>query len=46
MKNLTQTLLASSLATALLFAPAWADTPAVTQDSGALSDVPPPQGIE
>lgn len=46
MKNLTQTLLASSLATALLLAPAWAETPAVTQDSGALSDVPPPQGIE
>ncbi|MBY4953948.1 cellulose biosynthesis cyclic di-GMP-binding regulatory protein BcsB [Pantoea sp. DY-17] len=46
MKNLTQTLLASSLATALLLAPAWAETPPVTQDSAALSDVPPPQGIE
>ncbi|ORM62407.1 cellulose biosynthesis cyclic di-GMP-binding regulatory protein BcsB [Pantoea rodasii] len=46
MKNLTQTLLASSLATALLLAPAWAETPAVTQDSGALSNVPPPQGIQ
>jgi len=46
MKNLTQRLLASSLATALLLAPAWAETPPVTQDSAALSDVPPPQGIE
>lgn len=46
MKNLTQTLLASSLATALMLAPAWAETPAVTQDSSALSDVPPPQGIQ
>ncbi len=46
MKNLTQTLLASSLATALLLAPAWAETPPVTQDSSVLSDVPPPQGIE
>ncbi|MDF7649296.1 cellulose biosynthesis cyclic di-GMP-binding regulatory protein BcsB [Erwiniaceae bacterium L1_54_3] len=46
MKNLTQTLLASSLATALMLAPAWAETPAVTQDSSALSNVPPPQGIQ
>ncbi|ORM68992.1 cellulose synthase regulator BcsB [Pantoea wallisii] len=46
MKTLTQTLLASSLATALLLAPAWAETPAVTQDSAALSDVPPPQGLD
>ncbi|MFJ5161615.1 cellulose biosynthesis cyclic di-GMP-binding regulatory protein BcsB [Pantoea sp. NPDC088449] len=46
MKNLTQTLLASSLATALVLAPAWAETPAVTQDSAALSAVPPPQGME
>jgi cellulose synthase operon protein B len=46
MKNLTQTLLASSLATALMLTPAWAETPAVTQDSSALSDVPPPQGIQ
>ncbi|HBZ16430.1 MAG TPA: cellulose biosynthesis cyclic di-GMP-binding regulatory protein BcsB [Pantoea sp.] len=46
MKNLTQTLLASSLATALVLASAWAETPAVTQDSAALSAVPPPQGME
>ena len=46
MKNLTQPLLASSLATALVLAPAWAETPAVTQDSAALSAVPPPQGME
>ena len=46
MKNLTQTLLASSLATALMLAPAWAETPAVTQDSSALSNVPPPQGMQ
>ena len=42
MKTLTYTLLAS----ALLLAPAWAETPAVTQDSAALSDVPPPQGLD
>jgi len=46
MKNLTQTLLASSLATALMLTPAWAETPAVTQDSAALSNVPPPQDIQ
>ena len=46
MKTLTQTLLASSLATALLLAPAWAETPAVTEDNAALSDVPPPQGLD
>ncbi|MDO6408345.1 MAG: cellulose biosynthesis cyclic di-GMP-binding regulatory protein BcsB [Pantoea sp.] len=47
MKNLTQTLLASSLATALLLVPAWAETPAtVTQDSSALGQIPPPQGLD
>lgn len=45
MKTLTYTLLASALTTTLLLAPAWAETPAVTQDSAALSDVPPPQGL-
>ncbi|NIG16023.1 cellulose biosynthesis cyclic di-GMP-binding regulatory protein BcsB [Pantoea sp. Cy-640] len=46
MKTLTYTLLASALTTTLLLAPAWAETPAVTQDSAALSDVPPPQGLD
>ncbi|MCZ4059659.1 cellulose biosynthesis cyclic di-GMP-binding regulatory protein BcsB [Pantoea sp. LMR881] len=72
MKILTQTLLASSLAAALLLTPAWAETPvdtgnnsdapvnsaapaalpqtsdtaAVTQDNEALSQVPPPEGLE
>lgn len=46
MKTLTHTLLASALTTTLLLAPAWAETPAVTQDSAALSDVPPPQGLD
>ncbi|MEK6308777.1 MAG: cellulose biosynthesis cyclic di-GMP-binding regulatory protein BcsB [Pantoea dispersa] len=46
MKTLTYTLLASALTTTLLLAPALAETPAVTQDSAALSDVPPPQGLD
>ncbi|MCI1029927.1 cellulose biosynthesis cyclic di-GMP-binding regulatory protein BcsB [Pantoea dispersa] len=46
MKTLTYTLLASALTTTLLLAPAWAETPAVTQDSAALSEVPPPQGLD
>lgn len=72
MKTLTQTLLASSLAAALLLTPAWAETPptenngydapvnsaapsdqpvndaapVVTQDSSALSQVPPPEGLQ
>lgn len=46
MKTLTYTLLASALTTTLLLAPAWAETPAVTQDSAALSDVPPPQELD
>ncbi|BAN96888.1 cellulose synthase BcsB [Plautia stali symbiont] len=46
MKTLTYTLLASALTTTLLLAPAWAETPAVTQDSAALSDVPSPQGLD
>ncbi|WP_145339790.1 cellulose biosynthesis cyclic di-GMP-binding regulatory protein BcsB [Pantoea sp. PSNIH1] len=45
MKRLTQTLLASSLATALLLTPVQAEEPAVTQDSSALSAVPPPEGL-
>lgn len=45
MKKLTQTLLASSLATALLLTPVQAEEPAVTQDSNALSAVPPPEGL-
>ncbi|NIE72081.1 cellulose biosynthesis cyclic di-GMP-binding regulatory protein BcsB [Pantoea sp. Acro-807] len=45
MKRLTQTLLASSLATALLLTPVQAEEPAVTQDSNALSAVPPPEGL-
>jgi len=45
MKRLTQTLLASSLTTALLLTPVWAEDAEVTQDSGALADVPPPAGI-
>ena len=45
MKRLTQTLLASSLATALLLTPVRAEEPAVTQDSNALSAVPPPEGL-
>lgn len=46
MKTLTYTLLASALTTTLLLAPALAETSAVTQDSAALSDVPPPQGLD
>lgn len=45
MKKLTQTLLASSLATALLLTSVQAEEPAVTQDSSALSAVPPPEGL-
>lgn len=45
MKRLTQTLLASSLATALLLTPVQAEEPVVTQDSNALSAVPPPEGL-
>ncbi|RAU31129.1 cellulose biosynthesis cyclic di-GMP-binding regulatory protein BcsB [Pantoea sp. RIT413] len=45
MKRLTQTLLASSLATALLLTSVQAEEPAVTQDSSALSAVPPPEGL-
>ena len=46
MKKLTQTLLASSLATALLLTSVQAEEPAVTQDSSALSAVPPPEGLD
>ena len=45
MKKLTQTLLASSLATVLLLTSVQAEEPAVTQDSSALSAVPPPEGL-
>ncbi|WP_394662048.1 cellulose biosynthesis cyclic di-GMP-binding regulatory protein BcsB [uncultured Pantoea sp.] len=46
MKKLTQTLLASSLATALLLTSVQAEEPAITQDSSALSAVPPPEGLD
>ena len=46
MKALTQTWLAAALVSTLLLAPARAETLPVTQDSAALSEVPPPQGLD
>lgn len=43
--RLIKSLLATSLAGSLLLSHAWAENTAVTQDSDALSQVPPPPGV-
>lgn len=45
MKTLTQNLLRGALVAALLLPSAWAETAAITPESGTLSD-PPPPGLE